>query len=105
MLEAVAVIVDEAVEDSRDETQTFMIHVIIVIFIAVLGIGHLKINLFLFKTAKFQIIIAYMRVVGVPRVFENKLHFLEFDEPLDLDLCDVEVDGNDDVGALDWNFL
>ena len=49
-----------------------------------------------------------MRSVGVPRVFEYKLHFLDVDEPLDLDpsdVIDVVVDGNDDVAVLDWNFL
>ena len=49
-----------------------------------------------------------MRDVGEPQVFENKLHFLDVDEPLDLDpsdVIDVVVDGNDDVAVLDWNFL
>ena len=44
----------------------------------------------------------------MPRVFEYKLHFLDVDEPLDLDpsdVIDVVVDGNDDVAVLDWNFL
>ena len=40
----------------------------------------------------------------MPQVFENKLHFLDVDEPLDLDpsdVIDVVFDGNDDVGVLD----
>ena len=45
-----------------------------------------------------------MRDVGEPQVFENKLHFLDVDEPFDLNPSDV-IDGNDDVGVLDWNFL
>ena len=86
-----------------DGTQTFMIHGIIVIFITRFMQDNSKLAIFCWNQLKSSSK-TYMRVVGVPQVFENKLHFLDVDEPLDLDpsdVIDVVVDGNDDVGVLD----